>query len=110
MFEDITDTKILAETMCSDSSYFVTIDKKILKSQKINELIKLFIQGIYCKKLFSYSSYNLSCSDNHLLLTVKSMLLTHLDLIYPFDIFKCVKVIIKTGHFFNSIFNHSYVM
>lgn len=37
---DITDSKLLAEALCSDSSYFITVDQKILNSKKINELIK----------------------------------------------------------------------
>ena len=37
---DITDTKLLAEALCSKSSHFITIDKKILKSSKLNNLIK----------------------------------------------------------------------
>ncbi len=42
---DITDSKLLAEALCSDSSYFITVDKKILKSKKINELIKIAHPG-----------------------------------------------------------------
>lgn len=37
---DITDTKILAEALCSNSSYFITVDRKILESKKLNTLIK----------------------------------------------------------------------
>lgn len=37
---EITDTKLLAEALCSDCYYFITVDNKILDSTKINELIK----------------------------------------------------------------------
>ncbi|WP_236951094.1 hypothetical protein [Methanobacterium subterraneum] len=38
---DITDTKLLAEALGSDSAAFITIDQKILKSKNLNELIEI---------------------------------------------------------------------
>ncbi len=38
---DITDTKLLAEALGSDSTVFITIDQKILKSRNLNELIEI---------------------------------------------------------------------
>ena len=42
---DITDTKILAEALGCESSQFITVDNKILKSQKLNLIIKTIHPG-----------------------------------------------------------------